>query len=338
MYKFIVTLFSILIMMTSCGDNEQSGRLEEGTEAYELATQLSQKVNYLDPEANNPLVESDAFTITTGTVIETIQNTAGNRVNQLTSMSAEQIESIIKNYAESLGQKNLLLEAAQDSGITVSESQIDSVLQTQYQRVGGEEEFISRLEQNGFTLEMVQKEIRENLIVDQYLNETFEDQIQVTDDEIIDAYEKDKTATVRHILFSTQNESDSAKQVTRELAEKVLEQAKSGADFADLAEEYSDDPGSADRGGLYEDFERGEMVPPFEEAAFSIPEGEIGDLVETQFGYHIIQVIERGQEEQPLEDVRMELEQQIRQNKQNEIYQEHLAQLKESVNFQVSEF
>lgn len=339
MRKSFVTIFSAALILFACADSKDSVKLEEGTEAYELATQLADKMEYLDPDENNPLVEADNFTITTGEVIETIQLTAGNRTSQLTNMNAEQLESIIKNYAESLGQKKLLLNAASDAGVSITETTVDSVLQIQYQRVGGEEQFMSRLEQSGVSIDAVRREVRENLKMDRYLNKTLMDQIQVTDDEIIDAYERDKTATVRHILFSTQQESDSARQETHELAKEILDKAQSGADFASLAEQYTEDPGSKDTGGLYEDFERGEMVPPFEEAAFSIPVGEVGDeLVETSFGFHIIKVIDRGQEEQPLEDVRTELENEIKQSKQNEVFQEHLEQLKQEANFSVVEF
>jgi parvulin-like peptidyl-prolyl isomerase len=339
MRKSFITIFSAALLLFACGDSNESVTLEEGTEAYELASQLSEKVEYLNPDENNPLVEAGSFTVTTGEVIQTIQETAGNRTSQLMNMNAEQLESIIKNYAESLGQKKLLLNAADDAGVSIAETTVDSVLQIQYQRVGGEEQFMSRLEQSGVSVEAVRREVRENLKMDRYLNKTLMDEIQVTDDEIIDAYERDKTATVRHILFSTQQESDSARQETLELAKEVLDKAQSGADFASLAEEYTEDPGSKDTGGLYEDFERGEMVPPFEDAAFSIPVGEVGDeLVETSFGYHIIKVIDRGQEEQPLEDVRMELENEIKQNKQNEVFQEHLEELKAEENFTVVDF
>jgi peptidyl-prolyl cis-trans isomerase C len=115
---------------------------------------------------------------------------------------------------------------------------------------------------------------------------------------------------VRHILISTQpppageeegegdkNKKDAPKPLTKEEAKKkataLLERARKGEDFAKLAKENSDDPGSKDKGGEYDFFSKGRMVPEFEEAAFKLKPGEISEPVETPFGYHIIKLEER---------------------------------------------
>jgi peptidyl-prolyl cis-trans isomerase C len=89
---------------------------------------------------------------------------------------------------------------------------------------------------------------------------------------------------------------------------------------------------------LYENFGRGQMVKPFEDAAFSVPIGEISDIVETTFGFHIIEVIKRKKEIRPLDEVRAEIEAQIRQMQQNDAYQELLGQLKGKASFQIIEY
>lgn len=113
---------------------------------------------------------------------------------------------------------------------------------------------------------------------------------------------------VRHILISSQLEEEEAggndgkekkpaqkpKMFTKEDAHKkaqlILDRARKGEDFAKLAKENSDDPGSKDNGGEYDFFGRGKMVPEFEKAAFELKPGEVSGLVETQFGFHIIKL------------------------------------------------
>jgi parvulin-like peptidyl-prolyl isomerase len=86
----------------------------------------------------------------------------------------------------------------------------------------------------------------------------------------------------------------------REKAEQVLQRAKSGEDFAKLANEFSEDPGNRDpqsgqgKGGLYENVKKGMFVPQFEAAALALQPGQVSDLVETQFGYHIIKLESKG--------------------------------------------
>jgi peptidyl-prolyl cis-trans isomerase D len=93
-----------------------------------------------------------------------------------------------------------------------------------------------------------------------------------------------------HILLTTEGKDDAT---VRAEAEKVLKEAKSGADFAALAKKYSQDESNAQQGGDLDYFTRGRMVPAFETAAFALGPGEMSDLVKTEFGYHIIKVTDR---------------------------------------------
>lgn len=113
----------------------------------------------------------------------------------------------------------------------------------------------------------------------------------------------------RHILIATRHED------ARERAERVLAEARAaGADFAALAAEYSDDPGSAARGGDLGAFARGRMVEPFERAVFAATTaGVLDELVETDFGFHIVEVLDflpAGR--QPFEEVRETLVSELR--------------------------
>src|SRR5258706_4567202 len=126
-------------------------------------------------------------------------------------------------------------------------------------------------------------------------------QVQVTDDDLKRAYSQrqDQFKTpehvdVRHIVVKT-----------KEQAQDIEKQLKAGAKFEDLAKKFSDDPGSKDKGGLYQNVVRNQMVPEFDKVAFSLKPGEISDPVQTSFGYHIIKVDAHRQAQlKPLEQVR----------------------------------
>jgi peptidyl-prolyl cis-trans isomerase C len=138
----------------------------------------------------------------------------------------------------------------------------------------------------------------------------------------------------RHILLRIPpNATDTQRDSVQQFATSLRERAVGGEPFADLAQEYSEDPGSAVRGGDLGFFSRGRMVQPFEEAAFALEEGEISEVVETPFGYHVIQVVERRQPElgEEREQFRQFLVQQAVQNAELE----YLESLTEEVNVQV---
>lgn len=112
-----------------------------------------------------------------------------------------------------------------------------------------------------------------------------------------------------HILFKTEGKDEAA---VRAAAEKVLAEARGGADFAELAKKYSEDESNAATGGDLDYFGRGRMAPEFEEASFSLQPGAISDLVKTQFGFHIIKVVDkRPGAVQTIEQVRPQITDQL---------------------------
>lgn len=122
-------------------------------------------------------------------------------------------------------------------------------------------------------------------------------QVQVSASELQNYYTQHLTdyqvpdeVKAAHILFKTTGETPGQEKQTLQLAQKVLTQVKSGANFADLAKKYSQDTGSAQNGGELGWIKRGQTVKAFEDAAFSMKPGEISNLVKTEYGYHIIKV------------------------------------------------
>ncbi|MCC7418113.1 MAG: peptidyl-prolyl cis-trans isomerase [Acidobacteria bacterium] len=128
--------------------------------------------------------------------------------------------------------------------------------------------------------------------------------------ENIDQYKTPEQVRASHILLKTDGKDDAA---VKAEAEKILAEAKApNADFAALARKYSEDEGSKANGGDLDYFSQGQMVPEFDQAAFSMQPGQISGLVKTQFGYHIIKVTDRkAGSTRPLDEVRPQIVDQL---------------------------
>ncbi|MFZ0635353.1 MAG: peptidylprolyl isomerase [Candidatus Acidiferrales bacterium] len=127
-------------------------------------------------------------------------------------------------------------------------------------------------------------------------------------DSHIDEFKVENRVHVEHILFKTLGKTDAEVAEIQQKAEQVLKQAKSGANFEDLAKKYSDDT-TKTKGGDLGWIVEGQTVPEFQSAAFSLPKGSISDLVKTQYGFHIIKVLEKETAHtKSFEEVKAEIE------------------------------
>ncbi len=135
-----------------------------------------------------------------------------------------------------------------------------------------------------------------------------EDQLRQMYDQQVERFRVPERAHVRHILIKTVDRPASEVPSLQKKAEELLAKLKAGADFADLAKKNSEDPGSAEKGGDLGWITRGQTVPEFEKAAFSLNLKELSGLIKTEYGFHIIQVLEREQARvRPFSEVRSEL-------------------------------
>jgi peptidyl-prolyl cis-trans isomerase D len=133
-------------------------------------------------------------------------------------------------------------------------------------------------------------------------------------DEFLIDFQKVEEVSARHILIRTgqEGDGDGAKEAARKKAQELLDRVRGGEDFSKLAREFSGDPGSAEKGGELGFFPRGVMVRPFEEAAFSLDVGSVSDLVETEYGFHIIKVEDKKLPgSRPLEEVAEEIKERL---------------------------
>jgi peptidyl-prolyl cis-trans isomerase C len=213
---------------------------------------------------------------------------------------AERRDEILRKALDQLVTYTVLTQETKARNISVSDADIDSNLKQMQSQFPNEEEFKKALAARGMSLEQLKADARVDMSISKMMDAEVANQPPPTDVQIRDFYDKnpdkfkqDESVRASHILFRVDEKAtDAEKKKVHAQAEAVLKQAKSGADFAELAKKHSAD-GSAAQGGDLNFFTHGQMVPAFDQAAFALQPGQISDIVTTQFGYHIIKVTER---------------------------------------------
>jgi peptidyl-prolyl cis-trans isomerase C len=220
------------------------------------------------------------------------------------TISPEQMTGIEAQMLNRLIQIQLLLKKATDEDKTEGKTNADAQLDALLQRAGSQEAFDRQLKAVGMTSDELRAKVTQEATATAAL--TRELGVTVTDveekqfyDDHPSDFEQPETAHVRHILLLTIDAathtplSADQMQVKRKQIDDILKRVRAGEDFATLARQYSEDPGSKDNGGELQPFSRGEMVPEFEAAAFSMTTNTVSDVVTTAYGYHIIKLLDK---------------------------------------------
>ncbi len=214
---------------------------------------------------------------------------------------AEQRDVVIRGVLDQLIGYRLLLQESLLRRISVPEAEVDAGIAELRAQFPSEEALAEMLELRQMTLTMLRADVRQGLQVDAMLERELAARTTVTPEQVTEFYENNSSdfqqgqrVRASHILIGfPENADDATKEQARARALGVLIELNVGRDFAALAKQFSDDPGSAPNGGDLGYFERGQMVGPFEEVAFSLAPVQTSDLVESPFGYHIIRVVDR---------------------------------------------
>ena len=184
----------------------------------------------------------------------------------------------------------------------------------------------------------------DNFLANEYIKREVVDKIAIPENELKSYYdshqEEFKTPEMvraRHILIRVSPSStDQEKKKAREKTEEILAKIKKGEDFEKLATQFSEDPGSKQRGGDLGFFPRGRMVKSFEDAAFSLKPGEVSGIVETQFGFHIIKLEEKKEAGvEPFETAREKIRQKLLQEKMKTEVAEFINESMKAANAQI---
>jgi parvulin-like peptidyl-prolyl isomerase len=212
-------------------------------------------------------------------------------------LSCEQVSLIRREVLESMIRRELLYQTARKSGIKPDENAINKDINSLKQQFSGETEYKNELSRRGINEEVLRARMIRNSLVQKYMDKEFTDKVNVTDKEIQDYYQKNIDLfkqpfqmRVNQIFIQSDSKGgDSRKKELRGKAEKILKNLKDDQDFADLAREYSDGP-TKNKGGDLGYLRKGQLEKQFESKIFALKKGEITDVIETEYGFHIFKV------------------------------------------------
>jgi peptidyl-prolyl cis-trans isomerase C len=230
----------------------------------------------------------------------------------------EQRDRVYRGVLEQLVSFRLLIQESKARNLTVPDAEIDARMAQIRGQFPSEEAFTQTLALQKMTAEQLRADARSELTVTKMLQAEVESKVSVTPAQVQDFYAKNpdrfkqgERVRASHILLRLPEKADEAAKTTvKTKAADVLKQVRAGKDFAELAKQYSEDPGSAPNGGDLNYFQKGQMVAPFDQAAFTLKVGDVSELVETTFGFHIIKVTDKQPERVvPLDDVRAQVQQ-----------------------------
>jgi peptidyl-prolyl cis-trans isomerase C len=245
--------------------------------------------------------------------------------------------------------ENLIAERLLDEQVAVAKIQItDADIEAEIAKSGAQqkppitvEDFKKRVEAQGGNFEEVKKEFRKGMGYRKLMEAQWAEKATVGDadvktyyDEHPKEFEAPEQVRASHILVSTEPKDPNAdpnqvKVAAKTKIEKLLKQVKEGSDFAAIAKENSDCP-SAANGGDLGTFTRGRMVKPFEDAAFALKVGETSDIVETQFGYHIIKVTEhKDAGVTPFEEAKTGINERLSKEKRDTATRQYIQSLRD---------
>jgi peptidyl-prolyl cis-trans isomerase C len=322
-------LVASLLLLVSVGLVACSGSTSNGQEASgEGSFQVGEPVSDSTLAA---VVQSDA-----GTDTLTMQEYQSQLQNMMRRMpqAKGQMDQVRRQMIEQFVNRHALLAEAERRNVTVAEDSVEQRFQQIHGQFPNDAAFKKFLAQQGVTVEELRNELRESFLIQNLVDQVSEEETETPSDQEIEQYQKEQSEEVsaQHILFRVDAEEDSA--VVRNEAQAVLDSALAGVDFSGLAERHSEGP-SAERGGNLDYFSRDQMVPPFSEAAFALADsGDVADeLVETQFGYHIIRLTGRRTVD-TMESA--EAEQRLAQERQREAVTNLIDELRPNVTVRVN--
>jgi parvulin-like peptidyl-prolyl isomerase len=307
-------------LLTACGKSEQTAQPAQPSQSQPAANN-NQAAAPNDPLAQFPALKLP-FTVDPNAAIVEYQGGKLNgkefetflrTISFLNPQQAGMIEAAdkeaLKGYAREYTATKILASRADEAVNKESKELAEKTFEKikgQYIAILGKDasNFDKLMQNHGLTREVVMEQM---VLINNSINVLKKNVNDATVKKMYDEIDKGAitVASVRHILISTEQRKP---EEALKLAKDLVARLKKGEDFAKLAKEYTDDPGSKETGGLYADADVSQWVPEFKQAALTLPIGQISDPVKTDYGYHVMKVENRKQKS--FDEVKDQLRQQ----------------------------
>lgn len=295
-----------------------------------------------------PAVNSqEAVARVNGTVISAVELKRASKImmsgQRGEPITPDQQKELDKQAVQQLISAELLYQAGQKIEVKDLDKQVEEKLVKGKARFANDQDFAKAIKD----LEMDEKDLRDytrrDLVISNFVEKTIVPKVTVSEadakkfyDENPDKFTKPEAVKASHILLGVDPKAtDAEKKVAREKAEKLRKELTAGADFAVLAKGNSTCP-SSQQGGDLGFFGKGQMVPAFEKAAFALKPGEISDVVETQFGYHIIKVTDKkAAEKVEFKEARPRIEDYLKNQKVGAAVNDYLVEARKTAKIEL---
>jgi peptidyl-prolyl cis-trans isomerase C len=224
---------------------------------------------------------------------------------------AAQRDEVLRGALDQLVTYTVMTQEAKARKIEVTDAEVEGRVKQMQSQFPSDAEFKKALAARSLSVDQLRADARTNMMISKMLDAEVAGAAAATEAEAREFYDKNpdkftqgESARASHILIKVEpNADDAVKKQAREKIDGILKRVHAGEDFAALAREHSQD-GSAPQGGDLGVFQRGQMVPAFDQAVFALEPGQVSGVVTTQFGHHVIKLAEkRGASTVPYEQV-----------------------------------
>ena len=346
-----LTVFALISMqaVASFGQEQNNPKVKAGVVQGKVETAKGKpEVAPVKTEITAKGSPDDVLVKVNGTAITRAELDRATQVLLAQSRAPQDISPELRKQAESSALDQLIsAELLYQKGLKLEIKDLDKQMADKLSlgkaRFGNPAEYEAALKANNLNEKGLQEIIRKDIVINNLLEKEIVGKIKVSDadvkkfyDENLEKFKKPETYQASHILIGVDPQSKPEdKQKAKEKAEAVRKKIVAGEDFAALAKAESSCP-SKEKGGDLGTFGKGEMVPEFDKAIAALKPGQISDVVETQFGYHIIKLVDKKDAGVVgFDEVKDKINQYLKQNKSQQVMLDYIADLKSKATIEI---